>query len=78
MEVKIQLFSILRSRRPNHNAQRPESVEIADGATVADLIAFLKLSKMKPFAFIERKKVQTDRVLKPGETVGLFPPIIGG
>ena len=78
MVIEVQLFATLRDRRAGHDPKNPEPVELDEGATVGALIAFLGLANQPLLAFVGRKKVTPDRVLKPGDRVGLFPPMIGG
>jgi len=76
--IEVQLFATLRDRRPGHDPRNPEPVELDDGANVEELIEVLGLSDQPMLVFVGRKKVKPDRVLQPGDRVGLFPPMVGG
>jgi len=76
--VEVQLFATLRDRRPGHDPRNPEPVELDDGATVEKLLASLGLSELPLLVFVGRNKVTPERVLEPGDRVGLFPPMVGG
>ena len=78
MVIEVQLFATLRDRRPGHDPKNPEPVELDEGATVEELIGFLGLADQPLLVFVGRNKVTPDRVLQPGDRVGLFPPMIGG
>jgi molybdopterin converting factor small subunit len=79
MLIKIQYFSQLR------DLNGPQSVEMAEGGTVADLLKTLfdKVPGLEPWnkhlliaAGIEW--VTQDYILRPDDLISLMPPVQGG
>jgi molybdopterin converting factor small subunit len=77
--IKIQYFSLLR------DLNGPESVEMAEGSTVADLLKILfdKAPGLEAWsrhlliaAGIEW--VRQDHILRPDDLISLMPPVQGG
>jgi molybdopterin synthase catalytic subunit len=82
MQAKILTFGILKS------AFSVSSVNLSDGATVADLIAVLRrdleersldADLLKGIAIsVNAEYAQTSQLLRDGDVVGLLPPVSGG
>jgi len=54
-------------------------VELPEGSTVADLVAYLGLPKEEVrITFVNGKAQELGYCLSPGDQVGIFPPIGGG
>ena len=79
MLIQIQYFSQLR------DFGGPESVELAEGATVEILLK--KIFELRPSLAAWRKHllvaagtewVQPHYVVKPGDVISLMPPVQGG
>jgi molybdopterin converting factor small subunit len=77
--IKIQYFSLLR------DLKGPESVEMAEGSTVADLLKTLfdKIPDLE--AWNKRlliaagtEWVPQDYILRPNDLISLMPPVQGG
>jgi molybdopterin converting factor small subunit len=77
--IKIQYFSLLR------DLKGPESVELAEGSTVADLLKTLfdKIPALE--AWNKRLLIAAgtewaarDYVLRPDDLISLMPPVQGG
>ena len=79
MKVFVKLYALLRKHHPGPNRSIPLEVVLPDGATVADLVPTLNLPPdLVRSAFINNEAGQLDSVLKEGDQVGLFPPVVGG
>ena len=79
MLIQIQYFAHLRS------LGGPDSIELADGATVENLLN--KLFQQRPSLEVWNKHllvaagtewVRRDYVVKPGDMISLMPPVQGG
>jgi molybdopterin converting factor small subunit len=79
MVIKIQYFSLLK------DLKGPESIEMNDGSTVADLlnVMFAEVPDLKNWnkrmliaAGIEW--VPRDYVIQPDDVISLMPPVQGG
>ena len=80
MKVYVKLYALLRKHHPGPNRSVPMEVELPAGATVADLSPALNLPPdMVRSAFINNEAAAPlATVLKDGDQVGLFPPVVGG
>jgi len=57
----------------------PVEVEVADGATLADLADQLKVPQDEVrMVFVNGRIQPLDYELRPGDEVGIFPPVGGG
>jgi MoaE-MoaD fusion protein len=74
MLVSVRLFAGLRERA---GAARVE-VELAEPATVADLLAAMDLAPRSCVAAINREYADPAARIAPGDEVALVPPVSGG
>ncbi len=81
MKIAVRYFAHLRERLH----KEVDSIELPDGATVADLLA--KLSETQPIVAASRRSLQVavnlefmpqKTPLKEGDEVALIPPVAGG
>ncbi len=79
MQVHVKLFATLTRYFRNAAPGTPFDIEVADGATVADLVNQLKLphEEVKVF-YINGRARPIDWLLEPGDEVGIFPLVAGG
>jgi molybdopterin converting factor small subunit len=77
--IKIQYFSLLR------DLKGPESVQIAEGSTVADLLATLFDKVPALEAWNDRLLIAAgtewatgEYILRPDDLISLMPPVQGG
>ncbi len=79
MKVYVKLYALLRKHHPGPNRSVPLEVELPEGAVVADLVPALKLpTNIVRSAFVNNEVAQLQTVLQNGDTIGLFPPVVGG
>lgn len=79
MKVSVKLFALLREHHPGPNRSLPLTVELPDGARVADLPAALNLPPgLVRNAFVNNQTASLQTVLGDGDQVSLFPPVAGG
>lgn len=79
MQVKAKLHASLRRYLPPGAEGDWVTVELAPGATVADLLDRLGIPKdYAKMCVVEGEQTTMDRVLAPGSSVALFPPLAGG
>ena len=76
MEVKIRLFAGLRQAA----GFKGKSIELTEGATVADLLALLPdtVTGRTFYVSVNQEYAQRDTLLHDGDEVGLLPPVSGG
>ena len=79
MLIKIQYFSLLR------DLKGPESVEMPEGSTIADLLKILfedvpGLVSWNKCLLIAAgiEWVPNDYIVQPGDVISLMPPVQGG
>lgn len=74
MKVTVKLFAGFRENR-FREAER----ELESSATVGDVLASLDIEELElGVALINGRHVLTDRVLREGEILSLFPKVGGG
>lgn len=79
MKVYVKLFALLRDHHPGPNRSEPLVVDLAEGATAADLVPALRLpAQLVRHAFINNQQKTLNTPLKDGDKINLFPPVVGG
>jgi molybdopterin converting factor small subunit len=79
MRVQVKLFATLRHYAPSASIGRPFEIDLAEGATVADLIHHLSLpAEETKMVYVNARARPEDWRLEPGDEIGIFPPIGGG
>ncbi|TBW38428.1 MoaD/ThiS family protein [Siculibacillus lacustris] len=74
MLITIKLFASFRDGR-----FKVATREVADGATVADVLRSLEIDEPEVgMMFVRARHVDVDRVLAAGETLSVFPLVGGG
>jgi len=79
MKVKVKLYGTLSLRVPEYKPSQGIDVEIPDGATVKDLLAYLEILETRGAAVIVNGRVlkAADKV-QDGVSVDVFQSIQGG
>ena len=79
MKVKVKLYGTLSLRVPEYKPSQGIDVEIPDGATVKDLLAYLEILETRGAAVIVNGRVlkAADKV-QDGVSVDVFQNIQGG
>ena len=79
MHVRVKLFATLSRYFSRVAPGTPFEIEVADGATLADLVNRLKLphGEVKVF-FVNGRARSADWPLESGDEVGIFPLVAGG
>ena len=79
MRVCVKLFATLSRYFAGVMPGTPVEVEVADGATLADLADQLKVPQDEVrMVFVNGRIQPLDYELRPGDEVGIFPPVGGG
>lgn len=79
MQIHIHLFSILREHLPPGGERGRATVVLAEGATIADLIAHLGITRPVRLVVVNGSQEKNhQRPLQDGDQIKLFPPMIGG
>jgi molybdopterin synthase sulfur carrier subunit len=79
VKVYVKLYALLRKHHPGPNRSVPLEVELPAGAVIADLVPVLHLpGDIVRSAFVNNEAAQLQTMLKDGDSVGLFPPVVGG
>ncbi len=79
MKTKVKLYGTLGERFPGYQHSQGIEVELADGATVQDLLQLLKISESQgAIVIVEGRVLKVDDPLRPGVTAGIFQSIGGG
>ncbi|MGQ9695480.1 MAG: MoaD/ThiS family protein [Thermodesulfobacteriota bacterium] len=79
MQIRVKLFATLTRHGAHANSGTSLVINIAEDATIADLIKKLQLPPEEvKVVFVNGRARPYDWRLKSGDEVGLFPPIGGG
>lgn len=79
MQVKVKLFATLCRYAPHEVGAKPFWVNIHPGSTLKTIVDDLDIPEAAiKISFINGRARKLDYPLKPGDDVGLFPPIGGG
>jgi molybdopterin synthase sulfur carrier subunit len=79
MRVRVKLFATLRRYAENEKAGVPFEVELAEAATLQELLIQLNIPvEEAKITFVNGVIQELDYVIKTGDEVGIFPPIGGG
>nr|MBC7245100.1 MoaD/ThiS family protein [Chloroflexota bacterium] len=79
MRVRVKLYAALSQHRTDVTPGHPFEVELADEATIADLVSRLSLPPEEVrVAFVNGRARPMDWTLQHGDEVGIFPPVGGG
>jgi sulfur carrier protein ThiS len=78
MHVHIKLSSRFREHLPRE-ARGEASVELHDGATVADLLDHLSIvQRVKLITINDEPETDREQMLHDGDIVRIFPVVVGG
>lgn len=78
MRVQVKLFSLLREHLPQE-AKGEAAVELPEGATVDDLIDHLGIvRRIKILSINGERETDHSRPLQEGDSVRIFPFVVGG
>jgi sulfur-carrier protein len=77
--VEVRLYATLRAYCPGTGIGEPLCVQLAEGATLADLLRSLSVpdSEVKT-AFVNNRIQDATCRLQQGDRVAFFPPVAGG
>jgi sulfur carrier protein ThiS len=79
MKIDIALFAYLADYQPDGKGGRhARAFELAEGTTIADVIATLKLPDQPRVVFVNNRHAAEDSELHEGDRLAIFPPIAGG
>ncbi len=79
MTVHVALFAYLSRYQPDgQGGRQARPVDVADGATVGELIAGLGLPDGPRAVFVNGRHAADDQPLSDGDRLAIFPPIAGG
>ncbi len=77
MKIQIHLYAGLRSYLPDGNGAG--NVDVAEGATVSEVLAGLGVPLDKPkILLVNGRHVEMDSGLAEGDLLAVFPPVAGG
>lgn len=79
MQVRVKLYGTLGKRVAGYDHQSGLAVEVAEGATVAGLMAQLEIPLKKiGMVSLDGRLARKTAALRPGMLVKVFHPIFGG
>jgi len=79
MHIRVKLFATLVRCIPGVESGVSFDVELPEGASISYLVNQLNLPENEvKVAFVNGRTQSLDFLLRPGDDVGIFPPIGGG
>jgi len=79
MKVDIALFASLSSLHlPEAPGGRTRTYELAEGTSIAEVIAMLNLPDQPRIVFVNSKHAEESALLSDGDRLAIFPPVAGG
>ncbi len=79
MRVQVKLFATLRKYMPAGTSGDTLTVDVADGATVGDVVAALGIpAEHARMAVVAGQQLDLAARVPVGAEVNLFPPLAGG
>lgn len=79
VEVEVHLFANLADYGPPGTRGGEARVELPTGATVRDLLRRLRIPDEVPrLLLVNGRDVDPAEILRPGDTVDVLPPLVGG
>jgi sulfur carrier protein ThiS len=79
MQVQVVLFAHLSTFQPDGQGGRhARAFELAEGTTVADVIASLGLPDEPRVVFVNSRHAADEQQLHDGDRLAIFPPVAGG
>jgi len=79
VKVSVRLQAILRRYRPAGFKGDAVELDLANAATVRDAAETLKVPiELIHAVFVNDDQATLDTALSPGDSVRLFPPVVGG
>lgn len=75
--VDVQLFSILR-HRPDGKVRGQVTLELPDGATVADVLSELDVPDLPIVISVNDQQADSSTALHDGDEVEIIPAVAGG
>ena len=78
MKVHVRLFSRFREKLPPE-ARGEATIELPDGASIQHLLAHLDIHRpVKLIVVNGERETDRDRILCDGDTVRIYPVVVGG
>lgn len=79
MKLLVKLYGSLSFAFENYDPANGLIVEIPDGASINDLLVYLKIAKFRVgMVLIGRRSIKKEEKLYEGATVRIFQPVFGG
>ena len=79
MHVQVKLYASLRRYHPEGAAGEALEVEVDEGSSLGELVKRLEIPPEETkVAFVNGRVQEMGWKLKPGDQVGIFPPVGGG
>lgn len=79
MKIEVRLFANLAGYLPRGTRGDAVTLDVADAATVADVVRGLAIPADLPgLLLVNGRDAAPDRRLHPGDVVAIVPPLAGG
>ena len=79
MKIRVRLFGTLGKDFPDYDTATGFEIEIAENATVGDLLAHLKIAEShRPVVAKDGRIMKPDDIMQSGTAVQVFQSVFGG
>ena len=80
MQINLKLFATLRKKLPPGSSKGKATLDLADNATINDLIQQLDIPlELAQMVLVNGEQTREfERALTDGDQVRIFPPVAGG
>jgi len=79
VKIEVRLFANLADYLPPGTRGSSATIEVPDGATLADLVGRLAIPDDLPrLMLVNGQDAGAERRLRPGDVVSVIPPLAGG
>ena len=80
MQINLKLFATLRKKLPPGSSKGKTTLDLADNATINDLIQQLDIPlELAQMVLVNGEQTREfERALTDGDQVSIFPPVAGG
>jgi len=79
MKIRVDLYGTLSQKMPGYRQSQGIEIDIAEGATVSDLLALLEIdTSQKAIVAIDGRICKPNEKIRAGARARIFQPVHGG
>ncbi len=79
MKIRLELYASFRKYAPDHAVKGHFELELAQGSTIRDVLQQIGIARQPKLVLVNGEQERLlERKLTPGDSLALFPPVVGG